>query len=918
MRTRIIWLTAVLLIGFIGFSPGHAQEVENLLDNGGFETGDMSSWSTYGPVTSEVVQVLVGAAVPEAPIEGRYCLHLEVAEAGVNFWDAGLQHSGHVFEEGKKYTLSAYLKCNEGELNINFKPELGEDPWTGYGDQPFTMTEEWTEFSITTPVFTEDVSPATITFHIQYAPGDFWMDGVRWYEGDYVPPAFKKILTAADPIPEDGAVDVPRDMALSWGPGPYAEAHNVYFGDNFDDVNNADTTNTRDVLVSKGQTATTYDPEGLLEFSQTYYWRIDEVNAPPDSTVFKGDVWSCTVEPYAYPIANITATASSSNSAAMGPAKTIDGSGLNAGNQHSVEPTDMWLSSATGPQPTWIQYEFDRAYKLLEMWVWNSNQLLESLFGLGAKDVTVEHSEDGINWTSLGDVEFARAPGSADYAHDTTVDMAGALAKFVKLTINSNWAGLLPQYGLSEVLFFYIPVQAREPKPISGGKGVERNVVLDWRAGREAASHEVSFSSDKDAVINGTAPVEMATESRYEPGLLDFGQTYYWKINEVNDTASPSSWEGDLWNFSTIEYLVIEDFEGYDSGDNQIWFAWHDGLGYGTPGTEPYFAGNGTGAAVGDETTDSYTEEIIVHGGNQAMPLFYDNNQQGKFKYSEAELTLSDTRNWTEGGATELSLWFHGEPDNAPERMYVALNGNAIVYNDNPDAALITNWTQWNIDLSAPGGFADQGVNLTNVNTIAIGFGNKTNPAAGGSGKMYFDDIAVGHPIKVEIDTRNILANGGFEDGVADPWSTYGDATLEVVQELVGAAVPEAPIEGGSCLHIVVPEAGANFWDAGLQHAGHVFEAGKQYTLSAFLKCSQGTMDINFKPELAEDPWSGYGEQSFTMTDQWAEYSVTTPVFDADVSPGCITFHIAYAPGDFWIDDVRFYEGDYVPLDLGN
>ncbi|HUU17423.1 MAG TPA: carbohydrate binding domain-containing protein, partial [Sedimentisphaerales bacterium] len=811
----------------------------------------------------------------------------------------------HVFEAGKKYTVSAFLKCKEGTLDIRIKPERGEDPWEGYSDQVFTMTDTWAEYSVTTPVFTEDVNPASITFHIAFAPAEFWVDGVRFYEGDYVPPAFKKRLTAKDPSPEDGAVDVPRDTVLSWAPGPFADTHNVYFGTVFDDVNNADTTNTRDMLVSKGQTATTYDPEGLLEFSQTYYWRIDEVNAPPDSTVFKGDVWSFTAEPYAYPIANITATASSSNSAAMGPAKTTDGSGLNAGDRHSVEPTDMWLSSATGPQPTWIQYEFDRPCILLEMWVWNSNQLLESLFGLGAKDVTVEYSEDGVNWTSLGDFEFARAPGSADYTHDTTVDMAGAMAKYVRLTTNSNWGGLLPQYGLSEVRFFYIPVQAREPIPISGGKGVERDVVLDWRAGREAASHEVSFSSDKDAVINGTAPVDMATESRYEPGLLEFGQTYYWKVNEVNDAASSSSREGDLWSFSTIEYLVIDDFEGYDTGDNQIWYAWHDGLGYGTPGTEPYFAGNGTGAAVGDETTDSYTEEIIVHGGNQAMPLFYDNNQQGKFKYSEVELTLSDTRNWTEGGVTELSLWFHGEPDNTAETLYVAINGNAIVYNDNPDAALITEWTQWNIDLQA---FADQGVNLANVNTIALGLGDKTNPAAGGSGKMYFDDIAVGHPIKVEIDTRNILANGGFEDGVIEPWGFWGDATAEVVTELVGAAVPEAPIEGGSCLHITVNSAGANDWDYGLNQGEHVFEAGKQYTVSAFLKCKEGTLDIRLKPERGADPWEGYSDQVFTMTDQWAEYSVTTPVFTEDVSPASITFHIAFAAGDFWVDGVRFVE----------
>jgi hypothetical protein len=154
----------------------------------------------------------------------------------------------------------------------------------------------------------------------------------------------------------------------------------------------------------------------------------------------------------------------------------------------------------------------------------------------------------------------------------------------------------------------------------------------------------------------------------------------------------------------------------------------------------------------------------------------------------------------------------------------------------------------------------------------------------------------------------NILANGGFEDGVAEPWSTYGDATLEVVQELAGAAVPEAPIEGGSCLHVVVGSAGANFWDAGLQHAGHVFEEGKSYTLSAYLKAKEGTMDINFKPELGADPWTGYGSQEFTMTDTWAEYTVNTGVIPANVDPATITFHIAYAPGEFWVDDVRFTE----------
>ncbi len=106
--------------------------------------------------------------------------------------------------------------------------------------------------------------------------------------------------------------------------------------------------------------------------------------------------------------------------------------------------------------------------------------------------------------------------------------------------------------------------------------------------------------------------------------------------------------------------------------------------------------------------------------------------------------------------------------------------------------------------------------------------------------------------------------------------------------------------------------AGANFWDAGLQHTGHAFEAGKQYTLSAFLRCSAGTLDINFKPELAADPWTGFGDQIFTMTNEWAEFIFTTPVLEANVSPAAITFHIAFAAAEFWIDGVRFYEGQYV------
>ena len=157
-----------------------------------------------------------------------------------------------------------------------------------------------------------------------------------------------------------------------------------------------------------------------------------------------------------YPIEYVTATASSSNSTEEGPGKTINGSGLDADDLHSTENTDMWLSSLTGPQPTWIQYEFNRVYKLYEMWVWNHNNFVEPLLGFGLKDVTIEYSLDGANWATLGSThEFAQASGTPGYAYNTTVDLGGVVAKYVKITANSNWGGVLPQYGLSEVRFFY-------------------------------------------------------------------------------------------------------------------------------------------------------------------------------------------------------------------------------------------------------------------------------------------------------------------------------------------------------------------------------------------------------------------------------------------------------------------------------
>ena len=533
---------------------------------------------------------------------------------------------------------------------------------------------------------------------------------------------------ASAATPEDEQGDVARDTLLSWAAGELAGTHDVYFGAMAADVDGADRANPLGVLVSEGQSATTYELPAALEYGQTYYWRVDEVNATADHAIFKGDIWSFTVEPFAYPIENIVATTNASSEPGSGPENTVNGSGLNASDEHSIAATDMWLTTLTEAEPIYIQYEFDGVYKLHEMWVWNYNVQFELVLGFGLKDVTVEYSADGVEWTVLGEVEFAQATASASYMTNITVDLQGVAARYVRLMVNSGW-GMLGQYGLSEVRFLYIPVQPREPQPAAGVTDVSPTAVLAWRAGREAAFHEVHMGTDPEALeLVGTV-----SEATLTPGDLLFGQTYYWKVSEVNEAEAITTWDGPVWSFMTQEYATIDDMESYNDDDNTIFDTWLDGW------------VNETGSTVG-YLEAPFAERSIVHGGRQSMPLAYDNSA-APF-YSEAEYDLG-SMDLTANGADTLRLFVAGQADNSVAPVYVRLvdaSGNtSVVAHPDTNVTTVSNWTEWRIAYSEL-----NGVDLSRAASIAIGVGNRDNPTAGETGIVFIDDIGFGKPAGVE------------------------------------------------------------------------------------------------------------------------------------------------------------------------
>jgi hypothetical protein len=878
---------------------GGATTIRDALADAGYTILDAAQLKTWmdGHIKDKALSVVVFChdVVPDTVAEtmDTNCTIRKYLDAGgkvVWYSDWPFYYQGH--SDGTTVTWGS-----AGATSIlGFNASTG--PNDTYDEVVFTeagiewgLTTTWQSQRSTSVTVTDNLTPlATISsgsaaaWAKHFLPGDKYRGFVRMYDTTGVPPNVEDIMRvaeyvatkAANPSPANGAVVRNTWTSITWSPGAYAQSHDVYLGENFADVEagTGDTFwgNQTSTDLTIGFVGFPY-PDGLVP-GTTYYWRIDEVDS---ANTYKGDVWSFMVA----------------------PKKAFNPDPINGAESVNLDVELSWAP------------------------------------GFGAKLHTVYFGE---NYNDVNNAVTGMIVGQTKYKPS-----ALKLAKTYYWRVD-EFEG--PATHKGDVWSFTTEGGVGGPNPANGAVDVKPTVTLSWNAGAVAASHEVYFGSDADAVRNATKASPQYKGSKalgdesYNPGQLMLATTYYWRIDEVNSINPDSPWAGNVWSFTTSDYFVIDDFEDYDAGDNQIWYSWHDGLGYGTPGTAGYFAGNGTGAAVGDETTASYTEETIVHGGSQSMPLSYNNNKQGYAKYSETELKLTAPRDWTEEGVSEISLWFRGYPastgsfveapvgtftmtasgadiwavngveadefhfaykmlsgagsiiakvvsvgntdpwakagvmireslnpdsahafacmtpeygvamqyrpstggtsvnynqtgvaaphwvklersisglftvshsangtswqpvtgavaqtipmgtniyiglaltahnaaatcqavfsnvtttgnvtgqwahqdiginSNAAEPLYVAVSnstGNpAIVVNDDPAASQIDTWTEWVIPLSA---FSDQGINLTNVDRIAIGLGTKGNMTiAGGSGKMFFDDIRLYKP----------------------------------------------------------------------------------------------------------------------------------------------------------------------------
>jgi hypothetical protein len=515
--------------------------------------------------------------------------------------------------------------------------------------------------------------------------------------------------TAFNPIPADGAKFIETEApTLSWSPGFNAKLHTVYFGASFDEVDAA--------TGGAAQADTTFTVSGPLEPETTYYWRVDEFDPPATN---KGPVWSFTTAGLG---GGIKGEYFNNENLAGAPVLTrID------------DLINFYWNPGPDPPPGINEDYFSVR--------WTGE--LEAPFSEPFTFIT--GTDDGARLYLDGKRIINDWGSGHDYTEvrSDPVDLVAGeryslIMEGFELGGEAEWRlywespsmprQVIPQAALS------LLVHAHSPEPVRGTEGLNLMSDLSWSPGEFAASHDVYLGTDADAVANATkASAEFKGsqalgEEIFDPGQLEFDTTYYWRIDEVNNTNPDSPWKGNVWDFWTGDFLVIDDFESYNDlnedepGSNRIFLTWIDGFGTTTNGSQ-----------VGN-LDPPFAELSNVHGGSQAMPYFYDNAG----KVSEATMTLEFPTDWTAHGVTKLSVWFRGASGNAADRMFVAL-GNAVVYHPDDAATQDAGWNEWVIDLQE---FASQGANLSNVASITIGIGTRGAPAVdGGTGEVTFDDI---------------------------------------------------------------------------------------------------------------------------------------------------------------------------------
>jgi len=622
--------------------------------------------------------------------------------------------------DGETYVLQPLLRWQPGDtaffhqVYLGTRPELGPDDAVG---PPCIPAMHWHQDGLT---------PGTTYY---WRVDEIEADNVTVHEGDVW--SFRAApLTACDPEPWDGARWVDIEAELAWNPGSGATMHDVYFG-----TDEAAVAAGEESTLKASQNTMTYDP-GALAKNTTYYWRIDEHVG--DDVMYEGEIWSFTTMG---PGAGVEAeyfrgTELEGNPVLAQIEDTIDhdwGAGEVAGGL-SDDVSARWTANLEVPFTENVQLIVTHEDGV-RLWL-DGRLIINNWLDYRVTD-DIAKVDLVAGQFYLLEMEWYETGGNA------VARLAWQSPSIRRQIIPTGWLQL--------------PVRSTSPYPAHTAVDVTQAPLLRWAAGGSAAEHDVYFGDDAEAVANATPADTGVYRGRqaldatsFDPGPLEWDKSYYWRVDEVNAASPDGPWQGCVWGFTTADFIIVDDFEGYtnDSPD-RVFQAWVDGLGYSADDFFPDgHPGNRTGAAVGHDiwTPESpYFEGMIVeiedvHGGYQAMPLYYDNTATPY--RSEARRTWNTAQDWTLNGVDTVVLHIRGDAANVAAPLYVVIEDSmgrsGAVTHPNDVIVTTAEWTEWKTPMAD---FTGAGMDPHAVRKMTVGVGDLNAATPGGTGVVYVDDI---------------------------------------------------------------------------------------------------------------------------------------------------------------------------------
>ncbi|MCK4886359.1 MAG: hypothetical protein KAS96_03165 [Planctomycetes bacterium] len=404
---------------------------------------------------------------------------------------------------------------------------------------------------------------------------------------------------ATNPVPANGEKSVSIDAVLKWSGSGVAASFDIYMGTDAQAVEDADILS--DEFMSN-QTAdiNSFDPSGL-NTGTIYYWRVDEVN---DANVTMGQVWNFEtlgdVDPnligwwkFDEQSGNTAYDSSGNNNHAtiagnpLNQAGVIDNAVVFFGTDEYAQVANEADFDVTGniTLSAWIkvaEYDTSSMYIISKSDSYNifkdmDSDVLTFLCNGTGRPVTgttdivdgqwhhVAGVYDGVNKYIYvdGQLDGYRASSGAIITNDNPLYI-GSDAVWP----DNEFNGLIDDTRIYDKALTASDVMALagvrfsfayDPDPADGMQFVPINETLSWQAGNYAASHDVYFGTDylavKDANTSSAEYMGNQAANSY-PATLELNTTYYWRVDEVNDTEI---YTGNLWSFTTTDELPDPD-----------------------------------------------------------------------------------------------------------------------------------------------------------------------------------------------------------------------------------------------------------------------------------------------------------------------------------------------------------------------